>query len=107
MKDGTITIYTKDEQVTVELDIPQEYPDFILAMYTALLGTAKNVIAQVPDIHKDAVTKDIHDMLNYGASNLLSILAPDLELRPELTEKAILEMENKLIMEEYSNKIKH
>ena len=106
MKDGTITLYLKDERVTVTLDIPQEYPDFILAMYTALLGTAKNVIAQVPDTHKDIVTKDIHDMINYGASNLLSILAPDLELRPNLTEKAILQLENQLIMEEYSN-VKH
>lgn len=45
--------------------------------------------------------EDIYDAYNMMASTILTYIIPDKELRPDLTEEAIMEAERKLIEERY------
>lgn len=72
---------------------------YMRVMLTGILSGMQNTLSQAPEEDQQNVKEELYDMLNHGASNLLQIFAPDLELRPNLTTQAILEAEDKLIQE--------
>lgn len=47
--------------------------------------------------------RSLHDDLNLIFSNTLTMAFPELELRPELSELAIMELENKMLEEAATN----
>lgn len=47
----------------------------------------------------EEIDKELFDCLNHSFSKCLENAFPELELRPELTEQAILELENRIIAE--------
>lgn len=50
---------------------------------------------------KPEAKDDVYDAYNFMASTILQNLIPDSELRPDITEEAILELEAKKIEEQY------
>ena len=92
-----ITIEIKDEKVKVSTTGRISLPIFMQAVQSALLTTMNAFVDAVPEEHKEKVIEAIYNDYNYAASNLLTLFAPDLELRPHLTAEAILEMENKIL----------
>jgi len=44
---------------------------------------------------RQVIAEDIFEMINMGASTLLNKLFPEISLRPDVTEDAILDAENK------------
>ena len=82
-----------------------EYPEYLQIMCSAQLGMMKSVLMRAkenPDNGEEfliQLEKDLYDSFNRAASNVLSLFAPDLELRPDLTTDAILAAENALLDE--------
>lgn len=102
----TITIeVNKDNAIATTVSEPVTVDAFLNATSTAQLGAMQTYVASIPEDQREKVIKDLYDSYNIIASTVLSAFAPDLELRPDLTEEAIMEAE-KMIMKRY-NKKKH
>jgi isopenicillin N synthase-like dioxygenase len=116
-----ITIGIIDGKVSVDftgLDTPQ---DVISAMYTALLATAKDTVSRAedwnarakhinaspnveqhgycPEYNIKTIKEDLYDALNAGASHILELFAPEIELRPDITVEALARMEREIMKE--------
>lgn len=107
----TFTI-TEDNRIRIEAKGDINYPEIVQAAFTALAHfadktmhlaslefKAKNPEAseeEVSDI-REHVRGEIYDMINLAASNTLYLIAPDYELRPDLTAQAILKAENEIL----------
>lgn len=96
-----ININVTDKGVDLKVDQPTNIQELLAALFSAQLGAMKGLLDKVPDEHKQVIKEDLYDKYNIGASNVLHFLAPDLDLRPDLTVDAILEAENKIINERY------
>jgi hypothetical protein len=57
-------------------------------------------------VEQGAPKAELYDLFNEAASAFLSVFAPEIELRPDLTEEAILEAENQLLAKK-ANKTAH
>ena len=97
MEDNTITLTLKDGKVKVEQEKPLDLSVYLQIMLTGILTAMNQIVAQAPEEEEQTVKEELYDMLNHGASNVLSTFAPDLELRPNLTERAILKAEDEII----------
>ena len=95
MKTIKITI-NDDNSFALDLDPASAitFPDFLTTMLSAILASAR----QLPDTPE--VKEEVYDMINFGASNILSEYAPEIEMRPNLTSDAILKAENELLKED-------
>ncbi len=96
LKVETITIKVKDQSVRVLME-PTPMDHFMTVMFTALLHSMLQAKDSAPPDHKESVTGEIYDAFNRAASRVLEAFAPEIEMRPDLTERAILEAENQLI----------
>lgn len=66
---------------------------------TNLLLTALHALAT--DISPTPEAKEeLYDMFNHAFSNFLQVFAPEIEMRPDITVEAILELENQFIERE-------
>ena len=72
----------------------------------ASLHVMKHCVEEAPDALEEPIQKDLYDKYNCMASNILSAFDPEADLHPSLTERAILEMENKLIDKDYKEVMK-
>jgi hypothetical protein len=79
--------------------------DFVNALLMAQLNFFRDVVARTRGKEKEEMTNYLYDMYNSAASAFLKAFAPEIELRPDLTEQAILEKENE-ILEREAAKIK-
>lgn len=71
--------------------------EFMNTVNQVMFQVFMNCIKDAPEEHKQAAKEELYDAYNQAASAFLEALAPDLELRPDLTAEAILEMENQLL----------
>lgn len=94
-----ITISIKNNKLAIKTDEPTEGMAVLHYLFSSQLALMNSIMDKVPEEHKEEVKGDLYDKYNYGASNILGMFAPELELRPNLTTKAILEAENKLLEE--------
>lgn len=87
-----------------KLDVKTKYPlafdDMISVLMSVSLGTMNQLVANAPEDAKVECQGALYDMFNVAASKVLQNFAPELELRPNLTAQAILEAENRIIMED-------
>jgi hypothetical protein len=99
MKNNQIHIEIQENRTRLHTRTPIRFDDFLTVFGTVLLATMQGQVDRAPEEAKQTLMEDIYDKVNFMASNILSLFAPDLELRPHLTSEAILEAENKLIQE--------
>jgi hypothetical protein len=76
--------------------------DAVLILLNGILHLANRSLMRVPDEMKLETKKQMYDMLNLRFSGVLETFAPEFELRPNLTEAAILKAENEILQDEMS-----
>lgn len=91
-----------DGQLTTKTDKSYRLSEMVLILLNAVLHYANRALAKSPEKDRGEVKKAIYDMLNIRFSAVLETFAPEFELRPNLTEKALMEMENKVLENEMS-----
>lgn len=83
----------------VPVSIP-EVADIFCSAITAMVAQIKPKIMEMSDEDSSKVSKELFDCLNHSFSKCLENSFPEQELRPDITEQAIYELENQIITEE-------
>ena len=100
MENNQIYLNIQDNKVKLSFKKAIPFDEFIQLLFSGILGQANSIIRQQPtQQQQDDCRAALYDLINMSASNLLQLLDPESELRPHLTTQAILEAENKIIME--------
>lgn len=98
MYDNYIHIKLKDGKVGVNFQSNLPVDDFLALMSTAILSALRQTVAALPKEEQPSATEQLFDMYNAAASNTLHLFAPEIDMRPNLTEQAILEAENNILI---------
>ncbi len=97
----TITV-NDDQQIETTLEGVVTLDTLTAALCTVQLGAMKQTVSNSGE-NGSQVEEALYHMYNLAASNLLSTFAPEIEMRPDITAQAIMELENKIIEEHYGN----
>ncbi len=73
--------------------------DYINITLAAQLNMFNDILRRTDEEERERTRGELYDMYNLAASVFLKAFAPDLELRPDLTEEAILRAENEILKE--------
>lgn len=73
--------------------------DYINITLAAQLNMFNDIVHKTKEEDKENVRGELYDMYNLAASAFLKAFAPELELRPDLTEEAIMRAENEILKE--------
>lgn len=92
-----IQIENKNQQFHITTDRNYTLPELVDTVFQAVLFAMRETLKKVPE-----AKPQIFDMVNYKASALLEHFAPEYELRPGLTEEAIMKAENEILEDEMS-----
>ena len=92
-----IKIDHKDHRLEITTDRDYTLPELVDVLFRAALFGMRETLKKVPE-----AKPEIFDMVNYKASALLEHFAPEYELRPGLTEEAIMKAENEILEDEMS-----
>jgi hypothetical protein len=98
---NTAVLITMDKNKRLEVKVEKAYlPDAIQLCLAAIEALCKQTLSRAddPDLVK-SLEEDMYEMINMGASTLLSRLFPHIEMRPDLTVDALMEAEDKLLSE--------
>lgn len=90
-----------DKNKRLEVKVEKAYlPDAIQLCLAAIEALCKQTLSRAddPDLVK-SLEEDMYEMINMGASTLLTRLFPHIEMRPDLTVDALMEAEDKLLSE--------
>ena len=96
---NTAVLITMDKNKRLEVKVEKAYlPDAIQLCLAAIEALCKQTLSRAddPDLVK-SLEEDMYEMINVGASTLLSRLFPHIEMRPDVTVDALMEAENQLI----------
>ena len=102
MKDNKLTIEIRNGETSIGTESPISILDLLELTLQLQLQAMESFIEKIPEEDKAAVKADLYDKYNEGASALLSVFAPELELREDLTAEAILKAENEIIEAKYA-----
>jgi len=95
-------IIRQGKQTTLSISEPTPLPELINALFNAIHVAATSTYRSAPPNLQVEIKDDIYDMINIGASSVLQHFAPEIELRPNLTEQAILQAEDQIIEKQYA-----
>lgn len=98
---NTAVLITMDKNKRLEVKVEKAYlPDAIQLCLAAIEALCKQTLSRAddPDLVK-SLEEDMYEMINMGASTLLTRLFPHIEMRPDLTVDALMEAEDKLLSE--------
>lgn len=87
-----ITITEKQLEIEGEVSLER----FMELTATYQLQMMNNILEDAPEEHKQQIKEFIFDQTNQLFSAVLDNFAPDIELRPDITEEAILKAELEL-----------
>ena len=82
---------------TIECKPPMNAEQLINTLLSVLFSVYRDNIQSVPEVHQPLITKHLFDNFNAAASEFLKQLDPESDLRPDLTEEAILAAENAIL----------
>lgn len=105
-KNKKLILTKTDNKYEVKVSPSGTILDILELLGNASLHVMKHCVEEAPEALKDTIQKDLYDKYNCMASNILSAFDPEADLHPGISEKAWLELENKLIDEEYKKKMK-
>lgn len=105
----TINLDEEKNQMETNIDKPARIDDLMTILFTLQLDLMRNFVQQItdsgaPEADIKAVKEDLYDKFNAGASNLLYLLIPDKELRPDLTVEAMKEAEDRYMYNQLNRK---
>lgn len=90
----------KSKQLTVEAK-GTVLPEAIQLCLAAIEAMCRNTLSRATEPALiQSLEEDMYEMINMGASSLLSKLFPNIEMRPDLTVDAMLKAEDSLISED-------
>lgn len=96
-----IHIHLLDEgKMSYKTKYPIAFDDLLSVAMTLCLGAMNDVTENAPEGSKEECKGALYDLFNVAASKVLQNFAPEMELRPNLTAQAIMEAENRIIMED-------
>lgn len=76
------------------------YADVLQLVCSCVAGVAGEILAKAESEEERAkIEEELFDTSNLAFSNCLAVAFPTQELRPDLTEEAIMEAENKILAE--------
>ena len=73
--------------------------DYINITLAAQLNMFNDILHRTDEEDRERTRGELYDMYNLAASAFLKAFAPEFELRPDLTEEAILRAENEILKE--------
>ena len=95
-------------KLTSACDQPVRIDDLMTILFTVQLNTMqtflKSLENQATPEQIKLIKEDLYDKYNAGASNLLYLLIPDKELRPDLTVEAMKEAEDRYMYNQLNRK---
>ena len=97
----TAVLIKLDKNKQLEVEARGCYlPDAIQLCLAAIESMCKQTLsrAEDPNLVK-SLEEDMYEMINLGASTLLSRLFPEIEMRPDVTVDALLEAEDALMQQ--------
>lgn len=105
----TIDLDEEKNQMETNIDKPARIDDLMTILFTLQLNLMRNFVKQItdsgaPEEHIRTIKEDLYDKFNAGASNLLYLLIPDKELRPDLTVEAMKEAEDRYMYNQLNRK---
>lgn len=100
----SVQIQTIDQKLHYETKGKVYIEEFTQAMLTVILAVFNKALEPIPAHDLKRYKELLFDLMNTSFSGALRIFAPEIALRPDITEDAILRAENELIDEafEYS-----
>lgn len=100
MDNFKVTIEVEGDKTKMSFSDPAPtFEDLLSGIFSNVLGVMNAAVERAPDEHKEEAKGQLYDCFNMAASRTLELFAPEYELRPGLTAQAILEAENRIIME--------
>ena len=99
----TIT-YNPDNELTLSTATPMPLHMMTQLLLTSLLEAMNAALAITPQEQKQEVKEYIFNQVNMGMTEVLNRFAPDIPLRPDITEEAIMDLEYKLAFEKINQK---
>jgi hypothetical protein len=91
-------VITKDKGgVSLQTDDNVQIADLMDMLMTVALGSMNDMRESAPEGKDEEVRDYLYDNFNLAASTVLQEFAPDRELRPDLTEEAILEKQDEIM----------
>ena len=84
---------TEDKNLNISANRPLSFEDTVDLTLSTVLAMMNATLADTPEDKKEAVKEYLFQAFNISASALLAQFAPDIELRPDITEEAILQAE--------------
>ena len=92
----TIT-QTADNKIHVETKGTFTLESLTNTLLTVIIQANNSSIATAPPAIQQSIRDHVYDSLNYAFSNALANFDPTQDLRPHLTEEAILHAENEIL----------
>lgn len=92
-----IIIENKDGKVNASTNEPVSIEVFTNTVMTAVMLHMNNIVRSTPKEHQTQMKGILFDQLNEAASTALARFAPDIQLRPDITEEAIREQEKNIM----------
>lgn len=98
MESVTITTeYNEQNEVRVQVSRQINFEEIMQVTFSGVLALMNTLLENVPEEDRPGAKEELYDMLNIAASNALSVFAPEIEMRPNLTVDAIMKAENEII----------
>lgn len=90
---------TEDGQLDIALADVTSFPQFVQELFTGLLAMMTQTANRANADNREEAVQEIYDMVNNAASNVLSLFAPEIDMRPTITTEALLRAENEIMRE--------
>lgn len=94
-----ITIAVENGEIGFHSETPLHADEFFEVIFTTALSFMEHITSKAPAEDQPQVKEELYDLFNSAASRVLEMYAPEFELHPNLTTQAILEAENKIVLE--------
>ena len=96
MENFKVIIEVQDDKTSMTFSEPAPtFEELLQGVFSNILGVMHSAVEHAPE-----AKGQLYDCFNMAASRTLELFAPEYELRPGLTAQAILEAENRIIMED-------
>lgn len=90
--------YNEKNEVRVRTSRDVNFEELMQVIFAGTIALMNTLVEQVPREEDRPIAKEeLYDMLNIAASNALSVFAPEIDMRPNLTVDAIMKAEDDII----------